>query len=389
MDWKFKWKDIEILPAGAQGKVYRVLDNSKYVSIHSEITTVLNRVKKLSREAPHVNVPVDDLIPKLAEISQIYNPLHQGVLKVLNQHDDPELELQAKERIKREIDALKTIEHSNLLDLIDYDDNYEWFVSRFYPNGALDKHEDKYTGKVLEALKSLRPLVDGISLLHQEELIHRDIKPQNIFIDSNDELILGDLGLVFDRKDTERLTRISENVGNWEYQPEWATGKRAEDPKPSFDVFSLAKLLWKMISGERIFRLWHHKDPENDLELLFPGQKHEMSLVNDLLAKCMFRREEDLKITNGSEFLIELDELIIKVENRYDELGDDSKRLCKICGKGHYEMRYTGSGVESRHYGVANGSGCQRKIFVCSNCGNVQFFSWTFGKVPDAWKDLE
>jgi hypothetical protein len=77
--------------------------------------------------------------------------------------------------------------------------------------------------------------------------------------------------------------------------PPWASDKRIEDVAPSFDVFSLGKVFWSMLSGKDLMRFWHFADedyPQNDLTKLFPDRP-EMQLANDLFAKCIVERERE------------------------------------------------------------------------------------------------
>ncbi|MGH9392880.1 MAG: hypothetical protein ACRD1E_01825 [Terriglobales bacterium] len=46
---------------------------------------------------------------------------------------------------------------------------------------------------------------------------------------------------------------------------------RLDDVKPNFDVFSLGKLLWAMVSPKTRMRLWYHDAPEFSLKTAFPN----------------------------------------------------------------------------------------------------------------------
>ncbi len=105
-------------------------------------------------------------------------------------------------------------------------------------------------------MKAFRPLVEGVAKLHERGFVHRDIKPQNIFIDANGNLVLGDFGIVFfDDPAHTRLSATFENVGSRDWMPGWAYSVRIEAVKPAFDVFSLGKVLWAMISTKPVLPL--------------------------------------------------------------------------------------------------------------------------------------
>jgi len=50
-------------------------------------------------------------------------------------------------------------------------------------------------GNFVGALRAFRPLVEGVAKIHENGYVHRDIKPQNVFLSSEDELILEILDL--------------------------------------------------------------------------------------------------------------------------------------------------------------------------------------------------
>ncbi|MFB3906566.1 MAG: protein kinase [Acidobacteriota bacterium] len=90
---------------------------------------------------------------------------------------------------------------------------------------------------------AFRPLVEGVVALHQDKLVHRDIKRENVYLDEQDRLVLGDFGLVYFIDDKRsRLSAQFENVGSRDWEPPWAQGVRLEKVTPAFDVFSLGKM---------------------------------------------------------------------------------------------------------------------------------------------------
>ena len=128
-------------------------------------------------------------------------------------------------------------EHPNLIELLVVDADSKWYVSKFYSGGVLTKSTD-YTADVVASLRAIRPLVEAVAELHAAGYVHRDIKPDNVFIADDGSLVLGDFGLVhFEDEGHTRLSDIWENVGSRDWMPPWAMGVRVEDVRPSFDAF--------------------------------------------------------------------------------------------------------------------------------------------------------
>jgi hypothetical protein len=82
-------------------------------------------------------------------------------------------------------------------------------------------------GDVLGSLLAFRSLLEAVAKLHEKGYVHRDIKPDNIFVADDGHLVLGDFGLVIEPGAADgRLTDTYENVGSRDWMPGWAMGLR-------------------------------------------------------------------------------------------------------------------------------------------------------------------
>jgi serine/threonine protein kinase len=130
---------------------------------------------------------------------------------------------------------------SGLPKLLDFNEAERWIVTEYFPERTLEHHPHKYRGKVGPALEAFRSLVQTVAMLHREAYVHRDIKPANVFIRNDDELVLGDFGIVFLPNALDRVTQTGERVGPRDYMPPWANlGTRHEKVHPKDDVYMLA-----------------------------------------------------------------------------------------------------------------------------------------------------
>lgn len=271
--------------------------------------------------------------------------------------------------------------HSNLIEILDIDPDSTWYVSKFYQNGTLANNKNTFKGNLKKSLKAIRPLVEGVAILHKNGYVHRDIKPQNIFLNSNNDLILGDFGLIhFTDEQHTRFSEIYENVGSRDWMPPWAMGIRIDDIKPSFDVFSLGKLLWSMVSGKSILQLWYFEREMFNVDLLFP-ESHTIKFANPLFKKCIVENEKDC-IPDAMSLLSEIDSILKRIELLVEPDFSNKKRLCRVCGIGNYGLL---SHHEAQNFGIV---GKITKVFICSHCGNVQLFSYeNEDQLPKAWAD--
>src|SRR5262249_15518751 len=150
--------------------------------------------------------------------------------------------------------------------------------------------------------------------------------------------IVGDAGLVFfqqDRSGISRVTETFENVGTRDYMPAWAMSQRIDDVRPTFDVFSLAKLIWAMVAGRIACPLWYIHRPDTDLETLFPDQP-EMRWSRKILDNCVVEFEADCKAGTANDFLMMVDAFIKVLERGGQVLDKTGNRPCTVCGLGQY-----------------------------------------------------
>lgn len=150
------------------------------------------------------------------------------------------------ERFTRELQALREVRHPNVLA------DVSWGIIEGQPflcmplalGGTVrDRVTADGVGNLLSAELALRWLIQLLSALdaiHALGLVHRDVKPSNLLLDVNDDLLVCDLGVVLREGTDERLTQHGHLVGTPEYMaPEQLRGKAL----PASDVWSAGKIV--------------------------------------------------------------------------------------------------------------------------------------------------
>ncbi|HTD53071.1 MAG TPA: protein kinase, partial [Thermoanaerobaculia bacterium] len=154
------------------------------------------------------------------------------------------------ERFKREIQLSSTITHKNVLRVYDLGeaDGIKFLTMR-YVDGEDLSHILKREGKlpVDRVVNLFRQICEGLGAAHEQGVIHRDLKPQNVMVDCNDKVFVMDFGLA---KSLEQsgLTQAGAIVGTPYYMsPEQVKGEATEARS---DIFSLGVILYEMATGE-------------------------------------------------------------------------------------------------------------------------------------------
>ncbi|HEU5198319.1 MAG TPA: protein kinase [Ktedonobacterales bacterium] len=154
-----------------------------------------------------------------------------------------------RRRFLREAHVIARLSHPHILPLIEFGDEQGtlYLVMPLVREGTLrDLLKDHQTPLSLEeALPLFVPLCDAVEYAHQEGIIHRDIKPQNILLQLHTHVLLADFGIARDRFDT-KMTITGGVIGSVEYMaPEQAEGQ--EDARS--DIYSLGIVLYQLLTG--------------------------------------------------------------------------------------------------------------------------------------------
>lgn len=215
---------------------------------------------------------------------------------------------QAEKRMKHEIESLRDVLHPNLVRIIDGNPAECWFVMEYFPNGTLADKLGYYSRNPLKALIDFSGVVEGVVQLHQKGIIHRDIKPGNIFVRGDGSLVLGDFGLAFNVDSQERLTKIDESTGTDFFMPPWAYGKRLDEINKTFDIYSLGKVLWCMLSGKR-------KIPSHSYGELPPDSLGQYPAIEKILRKCVSNVEKDVSM-DATGLLVEIKNILTNINSK-------------------------------------------------------------------------
>jgi serine/threonine protein kinase len=305
-------------------------------------------------------------------------PWELGALKVFHPRaDEFEAEQQAVDRMKSEITVLAQ-NRLGLARMLDHNVSERWIVTEYYPDGTLERHLPLFKGNVRLALAAFLPLVKTVADLHKDGIVHRDIKPQNIFTGSRRELLLGDFGIVFLPNQPERISMTGESVGPRDFMPPWIFLE--EQPgkiNPSFDVYMLGKVLWCMVTG----RLKLHREDflEDRLNVvkLFPNDP-DMHMVNSILEKSVVARERDC-LRSALDLSLIVGTYSWMLEHNGQLVREGVPRICRVCGLGNYQAIGAGLTSSLALNQFANGVDQHMSVFrmtpfACDKCRHIQFF---------------
>ena len=167
----------------------------------------------------------------------------------------------ARARFEREARAVAALSHPNILAIHDVGDHegQSYLVTELLEGETLRGRMDRSPLGWSEAARIAIAVANGVAAAHARGLVHRDLKPDNVFLTSDGQVKILDFGLAGVRGGVElestsqesTLTRPGTLMGTVGYMsPEQVRGETANAPS---DVFSFGCVLYEMMTGRRPF----------------------------------------------------------------------------------------------------------------------------------------
>lgn len=155
------------------------------------------------------------------------------------------------ERFVQEARALAGWRHENIIQIhyADDENGLYYFVMEYIEGQNLQQILAEYTsnGELVEIEDVLRigdAIGSALDFAHEHGVIHRDVKPSNIFVERSGQIVLGDFGLALDIQQGS----VGETFGSVHYiAPEQA--QRSSDAVPESDLYSMGIILYEMLTG--------------------------------------------------------------------------------------------------------------------------------------------
>ena len=157
------------------------------------------------------------------------------------------------QRFEREVQNTTRLSHKNIVSVLDVGEEDDcFFLVMEYIEGPTLSDYIKAHGPLQpqKALQFMDQILSGIRHAHEQGIIHRDIKPQNMIIDRNQTLKIVDFGIAKALSETA-MTQTNHVVGTVQYlSPEQAKGEKTGERS---DIYSLGIVLYEMLTGQPPF----------------------------------------------------------------------------------------------------------------------------------------
>lgn len=157
-------------------------------------------------------------------------------------------------RFHREAQSATSLAHPNIVSIYDVGEEEQsiYYIVMEYVDGKTLKQYIQQNSPIPvdKALSIMSQLTSAISHAHQNHIVHRDIKPDNILIDKNENVKITDFGIAMALSATS-ITQTNSVMGSVHYlSPEQARGGQANHKS---DIYSLGIVMFELLTGRPPF----------------------------------------------------------------------------------------------------------------------------------------
>jgi eukaryotic-like serine/threonine-protein kinase len=243
-------------------------------------------------------------------------------LKVLHPHYSDDAEY--VERFRREARSVAQLSHPHIVTVIDRgEDGGQQFIVFEFIDGENLKQLIGRIGPlpVRRAVELALEIADALAFAHDHDLVHRDVKPQNVLLTPDGDAKVTDFGIARSLDVEQGVTQTGTVLGTSNYlSPEQASGKPVT---PATDVYSLGVVLFELLTGEVPFpgenfvavAMKHINEPPPDLTEKRPDVPLRLvAAVERALEKDPSRRFQSM-----GEFASELQQCLAEMASADEE----------------------------------------------------------------------
>jgi hypothetical protein len=233
-----------------------------------------------------------------------------------------------RERFLREAQTLATLDHPNIVHIHDFvieeQEERAYLVMPFVSGGTFRDilRQDQQSFTPNQVIRYLEQICAALDYAHQRNVVHLDLKPQNLLVHPDGRLLLSDFGLahLIIQETIEGGSSLLYGTPLYKAPEHWKG-----EPEKRSDIYALGVIFYEILTGQRPFKgttlesimMQHLMDSPAPLRSLRPDLPEELEeIIQRVLAKAASHR-----YTSASELLVAFQEALNRQQQRrrYEE----------------------------------------------------------------------
>ena len=231
----------------------------------------------------------------------------QAAIKVL----DAQLTSDPVEWFRNEARTIARLVHPNIVRVLDFgiEGHTPFLVMEYAPNGTLRQRHDKGVPLPLPTVVSyVKQIAEALQYAHDEKLIHRDVKPENMLLGRRNEILLSDFGIAMMIK-TFKDENVEDVAGTLVYMaPEQLQGQ----PVQASDQYALGIIAYEWITGERPFNGSPNEVISQHLIATPPPLRNRVSNIAPAVEQVIMKvlaKDPEMRFRSVREFALALEQV--------------------------------------------------------------------------------
>ena len=153
----------------------------------------------------------------------------------------------------KELSNVYNLNHTNLLkpQHVDSWQGMPYLIMAYCENGSCYRQVGKFTEQ--DAWKLIADVASGLAYLHEQDIIHQDIKPDNILVDNKGNYVITDFGISVQTRSTMRKSARQASTGGTTAYMAPERFSRDATPVKASDIWSLGATVYELITGRLPF----------------------------------------------------------------------------------------------------------------------------------------
>ncbi|UDQ97339.1 protein kinase [Lentisphaerota bacterium WC36G] len=229
-------------------------------------------------------------------------------LKILNGQLQHSQKTTFIKRFLREAKVLSNFNHPNLIHIYEYgfrdNSNIPYILMEYVNSRTLEDVIKENKLSLEQKIYIITQLAAVLTVIHEQNIIHRDIKPGNILIDDELNIKLTDFGIAKD--ENSLMTREHEILGSPAYMPPEvfiSSSKSSEQ----FDIFSLGVVSYEILTGKKPFKGRNINELKYNIKNSRPLEPRKINPyisedLQNILSRMLRKRPEDRYQTSEELF---------------------------------------------------------------------------------------
>lgn len=207
---------------------------------------------------------------------------------------------------------LTHLRHPHIVQVLDSGmaDDTAFLIMDYAPRGTLRQRYPKGTRlPLVTIMHNVRQIASALQYIHLHQLIHRDIKPHNMLLGSNDEIVLSDFGIAIISQSLNPMTLAFRDFeGTVLYAaPEQLQGK----PRRSSDLYALGVVVYEWLCGDWPFTGTFEEVVHQHLFIpppFFSEKGVEIAPAIEKVVRKVLAKEPDQRFPSAEDFAYDLEQ---------------------------------------------------------------------------------